>query len=1233
MQGLRALGTVLLLLTGLTTPVLAAPATAAPAEQRSGPADGGVREQYVVTLAEAPAAGYRGDRPGLPAPRRERGRFDPDSPAARAYAHHLARERARALARAEARLGRALPVERVFDVATNGVTLSLSAAEAAAVAEVPGVVAVDRVEVLELLTDAGPRQIGADRVWEAVDPGLASKGAGIVVGIVDSGITPSNPSFAGTGPVDGHVHLDPRGGGAYLGVCDPDQPAYDATFPCNSKLIGAWDLTQPQTAAANEARDSNGHGSHVAGTAAGNVVDAALRPGPAATATVTRRISGVAPHAALVSYKVCPGRLCLVDAVLAALDQALRDGVDVINYSIAGSLTSPWSDPVSRAFSTAEQAGVVVVEAAGNSGPGAGTVELSKGAPWTVSVAASTHDRRLVKRVTGFSGGEQPPADLVGVGISGGVGPAPVVDVLDVAPTNRLCGKEFPAGTFSGAIAVCDSGTFDFRVKAARVRDAGGVGVVVVNTTDAEAFFTAITAEPLVHLLAADGRALRAWLDRGSDHRATLTTSEVASAQPDVLAGFSSRGPVDALPLLAPHVAAPGVDILAADGTGDPTPAQYGLKSGTSMASPHVAGSAALLRALQPAWSPAQVRSALLTTATPTAVVLPDGSQAGVPARGAGRVDVALASRAGLLLDEQGFAAADPDRGGDPRTLNVPELVDRTCVARCSWTRTLTATTDGTWTVETDGLPLRVQPSGPLALSAGESVTLTVTLDLVPGSTGWQYGGVTLRAPDLPAARLVVAALPAAYDGPTAVTTATRRDAGSHVLHGLRLAAPEPVARLALAPRREVTGELGQDPSRFSVFDDLSQVFWTTVEVPEGAQELVAQVLATTARDLNLEVGSGSTPSRATSVCRAASFAARESCRVARPAAGTWWVLVQSFFSSTADAVDPFRLGTAVVGAGAAEGVELAPAAPGEPRDLRFTFDAAVPPGQVLYGRLQLRSSSTAAADLVDMPVTVRRDADDVVVTPGAASVPAGEEVTHTVTIRPNVRPDPLGYALAEPLAEGTSYVEGSASGGATVADGVWRWSGTLPAAAAGAEPVVLTYRTRVDVPHVRGTATTTLISEVDDPAARPVLLTRTLRRTGCSGAGPLELDLLRVGGDAEAVPGRSLTTTLRATVTACRDVRGASVQGGTAAPFRADPSTDVGSIAVRSENKHNQVLRWELGDLRSGTTADAVIELTGTVPADAPCGGQLALTGDWTATGRGAEDVPAPPVTVPVRC
>lgn len=334
---------------------------------------------WTVQLADPPLAAYRGGVAGLVATSpvaTGAERLDVAAPASVAYLAHLADRQDRFTADLERRLGRTVEVAYAYRNVVNGLAVRVSEAEAEAVAALPGVAAVYQDVARERQTDRSHDLIGSTAVWDgATGPGLATRGEGVVVGMLDTGINPDHPSFAATDGA-GYTHTNPLGDGNYLGVCDPDHPRHDPL--CNDKLIGAWSF-HPFSPTA---RDLFDHGSHVGSTIAGNVHEVTFRG-------ATRTVQGVAPRATIISYQVC-FPTCPETSTVAAVEQAIADPTQVLNYSIEGR-DNPWNDLVSRAFLDAYQAGIFVAASAGNSGPQAGTAAHS--GPWNASVAATNHAR------------------------------------------------------------------------------------------------------------------------------------------------------------------------------------------------------------------------------------------------------------------------------------------------------------------------------------------------------------------------------------------------------------------------------------------------------------------------------------------------------------------------------------------------------------------------------------------------------------------------------------------------------------------------------------------------------------------------------------------------------------------------------------------------------------------------------------------------------------------------
>lgn len=760
--------------------------------------------------------------------------LDVDAPASLAYLRFIDVLHERLVTAMSVQLGTTVEPSFRYRAALNGLAVDLTPAQAAEVANLPGVAMVLRETPRYLTTETGPQWIGADHVWAGSDgtssgtgpgksagkgksdgkgkgkpgtqelvtlPGFeGTKGEGIVVGIIDTGINHDHPSFADIGG-DGYDHDNPKG--QYYGFCAvADNPF---TGACNDKLIGIYDFT------GTGPEDDHSHGSHTASTSAGNVVDATLA---APTISFDKQLSGVAPHANIISYKGCSASLvgCQLPGLVKAIDQATMDEVDVINYSIGGGSTDPWTDADALAFLGAWSAGIFVATSAGNDGPGPSTVGSPGDAPWVLTVAASTHDRKLFNAVTDLQSSVGTLPDIEGASLTSGLPSAPIVYAGDYG--NALCGLgsdpvnpgnpwegETP---FTGMIVVCDRGTYGRVAKAEVVAEAGAAGYILAND---EASGDSLTGDaypiPGVHITYEDGITLKDWIAQGGGPTGAIqgTVFDVDPANGDVMASFSSRGPNPGHgDVLKPDITGPGVDILAAYSSWGPsevpgvgpvgpqvgpvptdTEPEYGVMSGTSMSSPHLAGAATLMTALRPEWTPSQIKSALMTTAF-------DGSQTGgdevhpilkedetTPTdpfdRGAGRVALERAAFAPLVLDEtpDAYQAANPMMGGDPGALNLPSITTGSCETICSWTRTVTNVSGRTLTwdaaAELEDMGVEISPPR-FTLADGESRELGIMVDAQGVAGGnWRFGALRLT-PDAaaPTTSLPIAVRPAVFE-------------------------------------------------------------------------------------------------------------------------------------------------------------------------------------------------------------------------------------------------------------------------------------------------------------------------------------------------------------------------------------------------------------------------------------------------------------------------------------
>lgn len=482
---------------------------------------------------------------------------------------------------------------------------------------------------------------------------LGIKGEDVIVGIIDTGIWPENPSLADDGSYSAAASLS-----GWNGTCDAGAEAAAGTFSCNNKLIGAryykagFEASYAVQYALGEfdsPRDADGHGTHTATTAAGNENVAASRYG-----TVIGDVTGIAPRARVAAYKVCwnsdyvspsgaKERGCFGSDSMAAMDAAVADGVDVLNYSIGGSRTS-LTTAATAAMLRAANAGVFVSVSAGNDGPTAVTVGTP--APWVTSVAAGTYtgtsytnaldivSRDPVEQVGATEGAITHPLATTGDVTGDVVIASPLQGCFAGGAASALDN----AAAINGNIALIQRGSCAFDEKVERAQLAGASAVIVysdnrpVTVMGGNGSFTI----PGMMISGADGEALNTAISGGEAVRVTMSAGAFMPQEEtgSVMASFSSRGPNgNTENLIKPDIVAPGVRILAGTTAApmfEPHGQNYKYLSGTSMSAPHVAGMAALLKGQYPTWSPAQIKSALMTTARQD-VVKEDGTTPATP--------------------------------------------------------------------------------------------------------------------------------------------------------------------------------------------------------------------------------------------------------------------------------------------------------------------------------------------------------------------------------------------------------------------------------------------------------------------------------------------------------------------------------------------------------------------------------------------------------------------------
>lgn len=579
----------------------------------------------------------------------------------------------------------------------NGASVVLAGDKVDLVAALDGVTGVYLDQLLQPDTERSPDFLGAPVLWNELG-GQGSAGEGTIVGVLDTGIWPEHPSFSDPDPSGKPYAAPPTvpgsngfGSGGPRSTCDFGNMAwnpFDAAFACNNKLIGAYDFLDTYKAVVgllpeefDSARDSEGHGTHTASTAAGNGgVSASIFGVPRGT------VSGIAPRAHVIMYRVCAAEGCYSSDSVRAVEQAILDEVDSINFSISGG-TNPYSDIVEQAFSVAYEDGVFVSASAGNAGPGANTV--AHRGPWTMTVAASTTDRHFLSTVTLLADNGD-TLTMEGASVTDGISTAtPVVLAADYG--DGLCLTPFPAGTFSGEIVVCERGIIARVAKSFNVAAGGAGGLLLYNPT-LQGLSTDNHFIPSVHLENDAGQALLAFMGSHTGVTGTFTQGIASTVQGDKMAAFSSRGGTGQnLGVSKPDITAPGVQILAGH---SPLPhsVEGGLPGelfqaiqGTSMSSPHIAGSAALVKDLHPDWTPGQIKSALMMTAN-GAVVKEDGVTPADPFDyGSGRVDLAMAGNPGLTISDSTanfYALEDELWNANYPSLYVPSMPGMITVQR-----------------------------------------------------------------------------------------------------------------------------------------------------------------------------------------------------------------------------------------------------------------------------------------------------------------------------------------------------------------------------------------------------------------------------------------------------------------------------------------------------------------------------------------------------------------------
>ena len=720
---------------GVTVPRVRAGTIKIPAGQTTG------RVRVIVDLKLAPLAAAWGRAEAASGAAR---RLNVASASSRAYLRRIDQEQSAAVAR----LHRAIPeaqVGRRFRILLDGLTVTLPAKRLPQLVRLAEVTHVYSSLRYTLASDPSPTVIGAD----ALQASTGATGAGIKIGVVDDGIDQTNP------------YLSPAGF------------SYPAGFPKGNtafttpKVIVAKSFPGPNSGAAGALpvdRAASFHGTHVSGIAAG---DAGTNAPAGRDHPAVNGLTGVAPRAWLGNYRVFTvptpvGHVANTPEIVAAFEAAVSDGMNVINFSGGGPQTDPANDPMIETIQNVVAAGVTPVIAAGNDRDdfGAGTVGSPGVAPDAITVAAVSNS--VVYAPTLSVQNADAPANLQAIPFQSNDAPSSwatvdqtLVDVTSITGTDgkpvesHLCGPAgnpnaasttLPAGSLTGKIALASRGTCAFVVKAAHAKAAGAIGLVLVDNRGGEA--NPIPAQlpiPSGMIADLDGAQLRVYLAAHGGQakiRAGGDYQQIPTGRSGVITSFSSAGPTEWGHMLKPDISAPGGQILSST-LPEFAGSQFAVFDGTSMATPHIAGSAALLLQLHPGWTPGEIKSALMSTAGPAWANTARTTEAPVFEEGGGLAQLNRAN--------------DPKLFTSPASLSYPDL---NVSAGAKSQGQLVRATDagggaGTWQVtlspQSASAGTTLDLPGQITLPPGGEADLSVVADATAGAAaGDDYGFVIL---------------------------------------------------------------------------------------------------------------------------------------------------------------------------------------------------------------------------------------------------------------------------------------------------------------------------------------------------------------------------------------------------------------------------------------------------------------------------------------------------------
>ncbi len=615
-----------------------------------------------------------------------------------------------------------------FDIALNAVGVRLNGTSLSALRAGPGVRLVEVQGVFRPVAHDDPdlSLVNALAGWTQAG-GAAQAGAGVEVAVIDSGIDSSHPCFDDSG-----------------------YPAVSQEGPAtltNNKVITYKVYGNKVAKSGFDETDQNGHGTHVAGTVACNAHTPAVVNG----VDIPYDPSGVAPRALLGSYNVFPGDTgsARSEDILEAMEDSYEDGFDVMNMSLGGARNDGGGAfLLNRAVDNLDRANVVVAVAAGNEGPGYFTVHYPGAAERALTAGASTVGHSVINQVTVAGTDYEAVFGEFGTIESDLTAPLAVVPGTDEFPhgLSTACDTDPALPDLTGQIALLGRGTCDFTDKVRNAQNAGAVGVIMVNREPGAPFVMShngLEPQPTIPAVMVSLAAGAAIDDHDADPATIRALGEYVE-QPEstnLMAGFSSWGPTHGDALIKPDVTAPGADVLSSypAWSCDPVPPEgcWSFLGGTSMATPHLAGAAAVIRGIHGDWSAAEVRSAIVNTAQEGVLRHPETGEITRDALivGSGLLDVGAAGSAVAALDpvSNSFGVV-PGGSGISRT----EPVVVTNIGEVSQTFRVTVSND-----PADGVTYAVG-SAPFTLAPDASGTVQVTVNTAKGTADGHYQA-TLR--------------------------------------------------------------------------------------------------------------------------------------------------------------------------------------------------------------------------------------------------------------------------------------------------------------------------------------------------------------------------------------------------------------------------------------------------------------------------------------------------------